>query len=463
MKYSKLWLLWLIIIVVLGTYFIYVLLASEDKTVFMPGELTSGHHQIANNCNACHVDSFSDKEAIQKKCVECHGEQRKKPFDSHPRAKFTDPRNADLLSNIDALYCVTCHTEHKPEITQSTGLSQPVDFCVHCHRDVGKDRPSHEGMVFDTCASSGCHNFHNNRSLYTDFLVKHIGEAELLEKRIVPAKEFSKVLDEIATYPHDRYPVKKLTRKDADYPDTLQITEEIEHDWVSTKHANSGVNCSSCHMKTENNKQAVWVNKPDHQACLKCHESEVKHFMQGKHGMRLKSGLSPMTPAMARLPMKPKSMNSELGCNSCHKAHKYDLMNATVDVCLDCHDDKHSVNYTQSSHYQLLLKEKSGDLPEGSGVSCATCHMPRVQVDVSDWLRRVVVQHNQNSTLVPAEKMIRPVCMSCHGLEFSIDSLADEKLIKNNFIGKPSIHIESMDMADKDNKRHLEETGGESF
>ena len=82
--------------------------------------------------------------------------------------------------------------------------------------------------------------------------------------------------------------------------------------------------------------------------------------------------------------------------------------------------------------------------------------MPRVSIDVSDWLRRTVVQHNQNATLVPNEKMIRPACMSCHGLGFSIDSLADERLIQNNFNGKPSIHIKSIDMAEKDNIRHLQ-------
>ena len=101
-------------------------------------------------------------------------------------------------------------------------------------------------------------------------------------------------------------------------------------------------------------------------------------------------------------------------------------------------------------------------MPEGSGVSCATCHMPRVALDVNDWLRRTVVQHNQNATLTPNEKMIRPACMNCHGLGFSINSLADEHLIQNNFSTKPAIHIESIDMARKDNLRHLEKTGDKS-
>jgi hypothetical protein len=63
--------------------------------------------------------------------------------------------------------------------------------------------------------------------------------------------------------------------------------------------------------------------------------------------------------------------------------------------------------------------------------------------------KRVTVQHNQNWNLRPNEKMIRPVCMQCHSLSFSIDALADKALIENNFTGQPSVHIESIDWAVK--------------
>ena len=49
--------------------------------------------------------------------------------------------------------------------------------------------------------------------------------------------------------------------------------------------------------------------------------------------------------------------------------------------------------------------------------------------------------------LQPNEKMIRGVCMKCHGLSFSIDALADPVLIERNFQGQPSRHVESVDMA----------------
>ncbi len=432
----------------------------------MPGELTGGHHQIGIACQACHADSFSDKDTMQKQCESCHGDQRKKPFDSHPRAKFTDPRNADRLENINALYCVSCHVEHQPELADVNGVTQPADFCVHCHADIGEERPSHQGMEFETCATAGCHNYHNNRALYTDFLLKHKDEPELLDNPKVDMKEFASVLEEIMTYPHDRYPVKPLDIKDMDVPldVAFKMDEQIKHDWLSTAHASSGVNCSSCHLiQADENSEASWVNKPGDKACVQCHDIETAGFKQGKHGMRLAQSLSPMTPEMARLPMSADASHEELGCNSCHQAHQYKLDTASVDACLSCHSDDHSVAYKESPHYSSWLKEQSGEAPEGSGVSCATCHMPRVAMDVNDWLRRTVVQHNQNATLTPNEIMIRPACLNCHGLGFSIDALADEKLIQNNFNGKPSIHIESIDMAIKDNQRYQQELNENSL
>lgn len=463
-KNLKIWLIWISLMLVSVMYYGYTLINGDDKSIFMPGELTSGHHQIGLACDACHAESFSDKDTMQKKCVECHGDQRKKPFDSHPRSKFTDPRNADRLDNINALYCVTCHVEHQPDLADKTGVTQPEDFCIHCHQDIANDRPSHKGMEFSTCSSAGCHNYHNNRSLYTDFLVKHMNEPDMLEKAIVPEKEFASVLEEITDYPHDRYPVQPLSIIDIDAPATVlvKMNPDIKQDWHSTAHARSGANCSSCHLQpdTESNRP-VWTNNPDYTACKQCHDIEVKHFTQGKHGMRMTQNLSPMTPGQARLPMKAEAHNKELDCNSCHLPHQYDLTTASVDACLECHNDTHSLAYKDSSHYTLWEKELAGDAPEGSGVSCATCHMPRVAVDVNDWLRRTVVQHNQNANLLPNEKMIRSACLNCHGLGFSIDSLADKNLISTNFKGKPSIHIESIDMAEKDNNRHLQKTDGE--
>ena len=155
-----------------------------------------------------------------------------------------------------------------------------------------------------------------------------------------------------------------------------------------------------------------------------------------------------MTPSQASsdLNFHEHSKHEELGCNTCHSAHGFDRQVAAVDSCLNCHADQHSLAFESSPHGQLWGKFVNKEIDFNQSVTCATCHMPRLSSkDNGEMVVRV--EHNQNWNLRPNEKMIRPVCMQCHSLAFSIDALADPELIKNNFNGKPEVHIESMDWA----------------
>jgi hypothetical protein len=453
-KHPGLWWIWLTVSIALLAAMSYFMFRAEDKTLFMPGPLTGGHHQIGIACASCHTEPLGGGEVLQKACIKCHGEDRQKPFDSHPRSKFTDPRNADRLEHIDALQCVSCHSEHRPAMTGANGVTQPVDFCIYCHADIAEDRPSHQGLAFNTCNAAGCHNFHNNRALYTDFLVKHLHEPAQLDRQLLPAREFAAVLTELMDYPVDLYPIEALGAEQLDVPADLVFKPVVKDDWLATAHARSGVNCSACHMvMTNEQSDPQWRDHPDHQVCAQCHQLEVERFQRGKHGMRLAVGLPPMTPEQARLPMRPEAAHAALSCTSCHSAHRFDVQEAAVSACLNCHSDKHSLAYRDSPHFELWEKELRGEGEPGSGVSCASCHLPRVDFDVNDWMSRIMVEHNQNATLSPNEKMIRPVCMHCHGLGLALDALADEGLIQNNFAGLPAVHVDSLDMAEADKNR----------
>jgi formate-dependent nitrite reductase cytochrome c552 subunit len=215
-------------------------------------------------------------------------------------------------------------------------------------------------------------------------------------------------------------------------------------DWLETAHAKAGVNCSACHQA---DKGAAWTDRPGQAACAGCHGTETKGFLAGKHGMRIAEGLSPMTPAQSVLPMQPDARERQLGCTSCHGAHRFDTRKAAVEGCLACHSDEHSLAYKRSPHYALWQKEVAGAAAAGSGVSCASCHLPRVEHRIEDLgLKRTLVQHNQNDTLQPSEKMIRPVCLACHGLGFAIDALADRALVSRNFAGQSAGHVDSLEM-----------------
>jgi len=424
------WMGWIAVVSALAGGLGYRMLSADDRSLFLPGETTDAHHQIELACESCHRSPFGGTAVLQNACMDCHGAELERADNAHPKSKFTDPRNAARVAVLDARYCVTCHREHVPARTRPMAVTEPKDFCVHCHRDIAKDRPSHAGLGFDTCASSGCHNFHDDRALYEDFLVEHGHDttpAKRLNPALTPALAAKGEGDALSAADRDAPPDK--------------VTDTVLREWSETGHARAGVNCTDCHGSG-----ARWTDHPSRESCAQCHEPEEQGFLSGKHGMRLAAGLSPMTPARARLPMKSDALDRELTCNSCHPAHRFDIRHAAVDGCLGCHDDRHSRAFKGSPHHDLWLAEVSGRGQPDSGVSCATCHMPR-RVRLRRGTPVTRVEHNQNANLRPNEKMIRGVCMSCHTLRFSIDALADPGLIRNNFSAKPSRHVKSIDMA----------------
>ena len=428
--------LWILLVLGLAVYLGYGIAGGPPEQVFMPGETTHGHHQIEMACSVCHTQGEGVK---QDACTQCHAEELERVDDSHPVIKFKDPRNASRLEQIEATKCVTCHREHQPELTNDMGVTMPTDYCYHCHQEIGTERPSHEGMGFDSCATAGCHNFHDNSALYERFLSDHLDEPDFKEIALVRMRD-------LYDTPESPYG-DSLGKEEADMPDSIEYTHRILHDWATTVHAEAGVNCTDCHnILDEASGQAVWQDRPGYVSCQQCHEHETKGFLEGKHGMRLAQGLSPMTPGMARIPMNAEAAHRELDCASCHGSHRFNTRKAGVDACLDCHNDDHSLAYKGSLHYQAYRKELSGLAPEGSGVSCATCHMPRVE-RTKFGETFTIVDHNQNNSLRPNEKMIRAACIECHGLQFTLDALADEDLIRHNFQGRPTVHVESMDMA----------------
>ena len=445
-KISKSWFLWGVFTLGIIVFFTMNFVVEEQK-VFSPGDMTHGHHQIEMSCATCHDAPSNNKPGpvLQNACTSCHAAELKESDDSHPRSKFTDPRNSSRVKQLDARLCMTCHAEHKLEITNPMGVTVPEDFCFKCHQEIADDRPSHKGMDFLSCASSGCHNYHDNRALYEDFLEKHMDEKNIKDVPHFKSVSSAKEISSLAQYPIDKYPLKKLSNTDIDAPESIQYDTSIAHDWSSTSHAQAGINCTACHEVKQKTGELTWVEKPNYESCKSCHTPEVKGFLSGKHGMRLKEGLPAMTPARALLPMKKSAHSNELSCVSCHSSHKFDVKQAAVESCLTCHDDKHSKAYKKSPHYAAWYNEVNATAKVDTGVSCATCHMPRTEKDIDD-TSLILSEHNQNMNLRPNDKMLRTVCMNCHGLGFSIDALADKKLIENNFNGQPSVHVESVDL-----------------
>jgi hypothetical protein len=437
--------------VALGGFAFVLFGKTSGRKVFLPGTTSDGHYQIEGACETCHGDPFAPASSLQSACERCHGRELDTARDSHSRAKFTDPRNAQRAQRLDARRCVTCHREHWPEATSSMGLTLPVDYCYQCHSDVGQIRKSHANLDFASCANTGCHRFHDNRATYEDYLVAHAAEPDVLGNPLVPPlRAASPPPQPLLTVPADAAasePAGKsaappstssLSTAERDAPNGHALPDAELEAWAASAHARARVNCSGCHAP-----RGAWTDAVSFEACGACHEDEKAGWLSGRHGMRASLGQPALTPALARAPMQPGAPHQVLSCSSCHSAHGLDRQMAAVLACQGCHADAHSRAYAASPHARTWAAEQNGSGPAGSGVSCATCHLPRVHTEDG----RAFAQHNQNDNLRPPDKMIRSVCKDCHGLRFSIDALADPALIRDNFSAPPKAHVPSIDWA----------------
>jgi hypothetical protein len=401
------------------------------RPIYVPGRTSDGHHQIEDDCSACHTPFAG---VPQQACLGCHADELGDGIDAHRPEVFADPRNSWMLDKIDALRCVTCHGEHAPEVTHAMGVTVPADFCQACHGGIANERPSHEDFDPAGCATTACHRYHDNRSLYEDFVARHLDDPPTSSVAKVPLRNLPAFL--AATQPK----VAALAAGDHDGPRSASAPSAgVVQDWATSSHARAGVNCRSCHAP----RQSAWSDRPTPEGCKSCHEREVHGFLNGRHGMRLERGLKGMLPGLARLPMKDKARASEreLDCVSCHGAHQFGTEKAAFEACVSCHDDQHSNSYASSPHAKLWRDELAGIAPVGSGVSCATC-----QATSSAGHERVVVEHNQNDNLRPRDKQVRSVCLDCHGLGFSLAALSDAKLVANNFRGKPAEEPKTLEL-----------------
>ena len=400
----------LTITISLSAYF-GVSLSGEDKRVFMPGPLSYAHHQIELACDSCHGAAFSGNDAIEQRCRQCHKDELQTMEDAHGAKKFGDPRNAKWLQALDAKRCLSCHQEHVPDQTQAMSVSQPKDFCLACHADVGLDRPSHLAIDGKSCSNAGCHNYHDNRVLHEDVIAAHLNENDVDLKAQRPAR--------VKT-------IKPMLAPDRRAENSADILAQ----WSASSHAQGHANCSDCHRENTTS----W--SVDIAVCKDCHEQPFTQWSQSHHGMKSANTARALHVADSALPMQQDAESREMNCHSCHQTHRYDTVKAEAESCLACHADQHSLAWPQSAHAKLWQEN-----PE-RGASCAGCHMPRIAEQSA---KQSSVLHNSSTMMRPADKMLRSVCMNCHGYSFALRALSDATLIDNNFSSKPPPTHDSLD------------------
>jgi predicted CXXCH cytochrome family protein len=390
----------------------------DRRSIFLPGQTSDGHHTIEQACNSCH-EPFSA--VANKNCTRCHESEIRE--DTHPVRLFDDPRWAEMLRKVNALECINCHREHRVVMR---GVTVEKEFCFPCHDDVTVKRKSHRDLAPASCWDGGCHNYHDNTGLNIAFLTKRFGSS-------APAPAGAVLRRAVATS------AASLPLPDA--PVGSAVKASLNLAWQGSMHARRDVNCSDCHGS-----EKEFDTTSGEGACVRCHGFEIESLKRGKHGARAAVQLAALTPADARRPMKPQAAKKILNCSTCHDPHSVNTRMAAVEACLGCHDDTHSKNFKGSKH-ALSFAAESGASPSETAVTCATCHMPRTRTG-DPKTGRVAVNHNNSWTLLPRDRMVKEVCLSCHSLEFSMNSMFDDDLVRSNFTGAPQKEHQTLKMVD---------------
>ena len=385
---------------------LWISLTGDDPRAFQPGPLTYAHHQYEIACDSCHKQAWEGNAGLETQCKSCHEAELAAMNDAHGKKKFADPRNAGELDIFDATQCLNCHKEHAPEQTHKMAITQPKDFCVACHQEVFTERPTHKNADANSCSNAGCHNYHDASTLHENFLSAHQFEAPLLKKTARPKREVIRKT--------------KITADVSSWPESESAAESFKlaiHEWNQSEHAFGHAQCTDCHKTKESWQVADAV-------CADCHERALTEFSQGHHGMRQLVNKPNIKVSESPLAMLPEAKELLLSCKSCHKPHVYSTRFAEAESCLSCHNDEHSRQWKLSKHASVW--QESPD----QGASCATCHLPR---QLSSDSKTITVQHNQSLNLRPNDKMLKSVCMNCHGLEYAMSALADPTQIQSNF------------------------------
>jgi hypothetical protein len=375
--------------------------AAGRRAMFLPGTTSDGHHLIEQECSACHRPFGG---VPNERCAGCHAAER--VDDTHPASTFDDPRWAAVPAAQQARSCAACHHEHQ---RVAGGFTGRADMCFPCHDDVVAKRPSHATFLPGSCGRGGCHNYHDNSALNVAVLARHAGEPDLL-----PAP---RTLERPAPEPK---------AASEGLPVGLAAPPALVARWRQSAHADAGVGCAGCHAPGAGAEAS----------CARCHAFEDATFRAGKHGARRALGLPDLAPADARLPMKAGAQG-RLGCAACHDPHSVDTRQAAVEACRGCHDDAHTRAYAASPHAGTLARSRGEERPAGTAVTCATCHLPRMEQD-QDGRPRVAVHHANTFTLRPRDRMLKLVCQDCHGLAFALSALYDEALVASSFTGRPA-------------------------
>lgn len=185
-----------------------------------------------------------------------------------------------------------------------------------------------------------------------------------------------------------------------------KASPQIVADWRLSRHAENGVDCSTCHGSDHATKEDFAKAKlPTPDTCAQCHDAQVVQFKKGKHAFAWAAAKAMPTfhyqPVAMReglkgcggchkLGLKSEAEQRELAkasggfgnasCDACHTRHLFSKAEARrPEACQTCHmgfDHPQWEMYSSSKHgVRNALKQQGALPPTAAAPTCQTCHM----------------------------------------------------------------------------------------
>lgn len=412
-------------------------LAFDFERLFMPGEVTTSHQELEDDCSQCHV-RLADTTQTQL-CLDCHDlveldlESNKGFHGRNKNAKGSECKichaehkgrganitwlDKDNFDHFDTDYeldgkhlqtkCVNCHVEDKL-------YREAPSKCINCH----KEDDSHEGTLGKQCAD--CHNpqgwtgsvFDHDK---TDFkLVKSHKtvscESCHIEGKYKDTPKNCYACHSVRDVHQNRFGMKCQSCHEPKKWDSSTFDHNRDTEY-RIKGSHKSVTCHTCHTPTKANATKQKGNRK----CVNCHKLDDVH--KGGNGKKCSQCHSEEKwqdtkfdhDTETEFPLK--GAHKDVSCHTCHQGTSDREISSD---CFDCH--------------------QQNDAHQGQeGENCAQCHNEkswtssvRFDHDLTDFplIGQHVAVGCESCHLSSAFQDAKSTCLDCH----KTDDIHQEKL-----------------------------------
>lgn len=226
------------------------------------GELSMAHHDLSDNCEACHAQPFVSVQ--DETCLTCHeelGDHARAPRLAAGMPPLSEGdaiqwRIAQTLGKEGPLGCVSCHSEHEGPVRLEPASEQ---FCADCHGDLD--------TRLDDTDLADAHDFGEEHPQFRPAFFTQLGADEPMRVSLA------------------RRPVEKSGLK---FPHDIHMDENggAARMALSLPGYGAPLECSDCHEEGAEGIGFVEVEMED--ACESCHslvmDRRGRDFLSLRHG-----------------------------------------------------------------------------------------------------------------------------------------------------------------------------------